>query len=293
MNLVRSLLFAPANQPDRLKKFPRIAADAFVIDLEDGTPEADKAAARAQLNEIVGFLRAQALRGLLFVRINETGSAHAEADLRAALAADIDGVVVPKIEAPAQLREIGAALALREALGARPLSIVGGVESMRGVAHVLALAESEPRLGALYFGAEDYITDIGGQRTPEGLEVLYARSQTVLAAKMAGLAALDQAVVEIRDDQRFRADAACGRELGYGGKICLLPRQVELANEMFSSAPEEVERGRRLLAAAREADANSVGAFDFEGRMIDGPLLKRARALVGLADRVADSSAEK
>lgn len=285
--LIRSFLFAPANQPERLQKFPRIAADCFVIDLEDGTPEADKAAARAALGGNVAQLRAQGLRGLLFVRVNEAQSPHIEDDLRAALAADIDGIVAPKIETVAQVAALGDALARAEAAGRRALSIIGGVESMKGVLNAGALAQADPHLCALYFGAEDYITDIGGQRTPAGLEVLYARSQTVLAAKAAGLDAIDQAVVEIRDEERFREDAAQARNLGYTGKICLLPRQVELANALFAPAPAEVERSRRLLAAAERAQAQGAGAFDFEGRMIDGPLLKRARAIVALADRLA------
>ena len=286
MDVIRSFLFAPANQPDRLKKFPRFAADVYVIDLEDGTPEAEKAAARAGLPAIVAHLRGQDLRGRLFVRVNEPTSVHNEADLKAALAADIDGIVVPKIESADQVRKFGAALALKEALGGRELSMIGGIESMRGVIEAFTLASADPHLCALYFGAEDYITDIGGRRTPQGTEVLYARSRTVLAARAAGIAAIDQAVVEIRDESRFCEDAELGCDLGYGGKICLLPRQVELANAIFSPAPAEIERCRRLLAAAREADARGLGAFDFEGRMIDGPLLKRARAIVALADRI-------
>lgn len=291
MDVIRSFLFAPANQPDRLKKFPRFAADVYVIDLEDGTPEADKAEARAALPAVVAHLREHNLRGRLFVRVHEPGNAHTEADLQAALATDIDGIVVPKIESIDSVREFGAALALKEALGGRELSIIGGIESMRGVINAFALASADPHLGALYFGAEDYITDIGGRRTAQGLEALYARSQTVLAARAAGIAAIDQAVIEIRDELRFREDAESGCNLGYGGKICLLPRQVELANAIFSPAPAEIERCRRLLLAAREADAQGFGAFDFEGRMIDGPLLKRARAIVALADRINKSDA--
>jgi len=287
MDVIRSFLFAPANQPDRLKKFPRFVADVYVIDLEDGTPESDKAQARAQLPAVVAYLREQPLRGRLFVRVNEPGNAHTEADLKAALATDIDGIVVPKFETAGQVREFGAALALKEALGGRELSIIGGIESMRGVIEVFSLASADPHLGALYFGAEDYITDIGGRRTAQGLEALYARSQTVLAAKAAGIAAIDQAVIEIRDEPRFCEDAEFGCNLGYGGKICLLPRQVELANAIFSPAPAAIERCRRLLQAAERADAKGFGAFDFEGRMIDGPLLKRARAIVALADRIA------
>jgi citrate lyase subunit beta/citryl-CoA lyase len=234
---------------------------------------------------VVAALRAQPLAGRLFVRINEPHSPHIEADLRAALSADIDGVVVPKIERAEDLQRIGAALTA--ARHRRPLAIIGGIESILGAVNVFALAGCEPRLCAIYFGAEDFITDMGGRRTEQGMEVLYARSRTVLAAKAAGIDAIDQAVIEIRDDARFRADGTQARDLGYGGKICLLPRQVELANELFAPTAAEIDRSRRLLAAAA-----GQGVIEFEGRMIDGPLLKRAQGIVDLAEKPGGSTDE-
>lgn len=131
------------------------------------------------------------------------------------------------------------------------------------------------------------MTDIGGRRTAGGLEVLYARSQVVLAARAAGLEAIDQVVVDIRDDQQFRQDAAAGRNLGYTGKMCLLPRQVALANEVFSPTAEEVDRSRRLIEAYEATTVEGRGVMEFEGKMIDPPLLKRARAVLEIASRIA------
>jgi citrate lyase subunit beta / citryl-CoA lyase len=284
--LIRSLLIAPGNRPDLLKKFPRCDADAFVIDLEDGTPEAEKAAARRELAGVVAYLRGQGLRGLLFVRTNEPSSPHTDADLGAALPLDIDGIVVPKLATQAELQRFGAALNGAARRAARPPVPIGSIETARGVVHAQALANGDPHLCALCFGGEDFISDMGGRRTAEGLEVLYARSQVVLAARAAGLSAIDQVVVEIRDDERFRRDSLAARNLGYGGKMCLLPRQVELANELFSPAPEEIERSQRLVAAYEVAVAEGRGVIDFEGRMIDPPLLKRARSMLELAVRL-------
>jgi citrate lyase subunit beta / citryl-CoA lyase len=286
MKQIRSFLFAPANQPERLRKFLRIPADCFVIDLEDGTPDAEKEAARAALPEIVAELRAAQLQGLLFVRVNEPRSTQIKADLRAAFATDIDGIIVPKMERLDELQPIASALTMARLGSARDLSIIGGIESMRGVANVFELAEGVEHLSALYFGAEDYITDIDGRRSAGGLEVLYARSRTVLAARLAGIQALDQAVIEIRDDQRFTDCGGQGRDLGYNGKICLLPRQVELANALFAPAAVDIERSRRLIAASEAAALQGQGAIEFEGKMVDGPLLKRAQSIVALADQL-------
>jgi citrate lyase subunit beta/citryl-CoA lyase len=159
--------------------------------------------------------------------------------------------------------------------------IIGIVETARGVANVEMLVNEERgRLTGLAFGAEDFITDIGGRRTPEGLEVVYARSRVILATRLAGLQALDQVFTAIRDDDAFRRDADVGRQLGYGGKMCITPRQVEIANEVFSPSAEEVDRSRRLIEAYEAAQSEGRGTIEFEGNMVDEPLLKRARAVL-------------
>lgn len=286
--MIRSLFFAPANRPDLLAKFPRFAADCYVIDLEDGTPPAEKAQARSALAASVAGLRAANLPGLLTVRVNEPGSEHYLADLEAAFATDADGVVIPKLEHPAQLFPVAHWIRNRDRTAPRrqPRCIIGGIESIRGVIEAVNLCRADPGLAAVYFGAEDFAAEMGARRTALGSEVLYARSQVVIGAKAAGITAIDQAVTDIRDDALFREDAARGRELGYVGKICVLPRQVAIANEAFAPAADEVAYARRLIEAYRVAVAAGKGTIDFEGKMIDGPLLKRAEQTVQRAERI-------
>jgi len=285
--MIRSLFFAPANRPDLLAKFPRYAADCFVVDLEDGTPPAAKAQARAGLAVSIASLRAANLAGLLTVRVNEPGSEHYLADLEAVFATDADGVVVPKLEDPAQLFPVAHWIRNRERVAPRkqPRCIIGGIESIRGVIDSVTLCRADPRLTAVYFGAEDFAAEMGARRTTLGNEVLYARSQVIIAAKAARIIAIDQAVTDIRDDVLFREDSARGREFGYDGKICVLPRQVAIANEAFAPTADEVAYARRLIEAYRSAEAAGKGTIDFEGKMIDGPLLKRAEQVVRLAER--------
>jgi citrate lyase subunit beta/citryl-CoA lyase len=164
------------------------------------------------------------------------------------------------------------------------VQLIGVIETGRGAVNVEALAGAQSdHLIGLAFGAEDFITDLGGRRTPEGLEVLYARSRVVLAARAAGLQALDQVFVNIRDDEGFRRDAQAGRQLGYSGKMCIVPRQVQAANVVFSPSAEEIENARRLLAAYDNAQAEGRGVFEFEGAMVDEPILKRARGILEFA----------
>lgn len=286
---MRSLFFAPGNRPDLLGKFTRFEADCYVIDLEDGTPPADKAQARDDLGRSVGALRQAGLRGLLTVRVNKPESPHFEADLQAAFATDVDGIVIPKLERVETLALAARSIALRDdaAPRAQPRLVVGGIESMRGVLEAVPLCRAAACLHAVYFGAEDYAADIGGRRTPRGDEVYHARSHVVLAAKAAGILAIDQAVVDIRDEALFREDAGRGRDLGYDGKICVAPRQAAWAHEAFTPTAQEREQAMRLVAAYEEAVARGIGTIEFEGRMIDPPLLQRAQRLIALAQEAA------
>ena len=153
--------------------------------------------------------------------------------------------------------------------------VVVGVETALGVVDARPLLAERP--DAAYFGAEDYAADIGGMRTAAGTEVLYARSSVCLAAHLAGVAALDQAVVAVHDRDAFRADADQGRDIGYRGKICLHPMQVEIAREVFTPSAAEVEHARAVLRAAEQG----VGVVD--GQMVDAVHVTMARAVLAAA----------
>lgn len=279
----RSLFFAPANRADLLGKFERVQADNFVIDLEDGTPPDHKSAARDALADNVAMIRGKPLSGRLLVRINGIGTQGAEADLRAALATPIDGIVLPKIERASDLAWIDA----EAARAGRDIIIVGGVESLIGVLDIRDFTRNPGRLAAIYFGPEDIAAEAGMERTPESDEVLYARQRVVLAAKAAGIGAIDQAVVNIHDVEAFEADCARARRWGYDGKICLNPRQAADAGRFFTPGAEAIDRARRLLAAYADGVAEGRGTVTFDGGMIDQPMVTRARAILAAAGEPA------
>lgn len=283
--MIRSLFFAPANRPELAVKFPRFQADCCVIDLEDGTPDSEKASARAALPDTVKQVRAAGLTTMLAIRVNVPDSPHHLADVQAAFDCDIDAVVIPKLERPDQALEAQHAAASTGAGGRRRVSLIGGLESVRGVLNAVPICDQTQHLFAVYFGAEDYAADIGGRRTPGGAEVATARGWAVMAARAAGLIAIDQAVLDIRNDALYRADASLGRDMGYQGKICVAPAQVALANAAFSPTEDEVAYARRLIQAYDEALARGIGTIDFEGRMVDGPLLKHSQAILAAAQR--------
>jgi citrate lyase subunit beta/citryl-CoA lyase len=259
---MRSLLFAPAGNPELIAKLPRSQPDAVVIDLEDGVPAEHKDSARAGL--------ARAIRDLpdeltICVRVNPVGTPWFESDI-AALPARVAHVVVPKVETAEQVQRVA---------HSTQAEVIAGIETARGVMDVRELLFGP--VTAAYFGAEDYVADLGGLRTPSSDEVLYARSRVSLACRVLGVHALDQVVVDVHDDDAFRADARRGRELGYRGKLCVHPRQVALAHEAFTPSEEEVDRARKILAAARHAAGQGRGVIVVDGAMVDEPMLRAAR----------------
>ncbi|MBK5220785.1 MAG: CoA ester lyase [Thermoleophilia bacterium] len=262
--LLRSLLFAGATRPDLVSKLERSGADAVVIDLEDAVPAAAKDEARAALPALVESIGSTPV----LVRINDAASAWFADDLEAVAALSLAGVVVPKAEKESDLTSVA------ERLDDGTI-VLAGIESARGVAASEQLLEAGA--GACYFGAEDYIADLGGRRSAGGDEVLYARSRVALAARLAGIPALDQVVIDFRDDLVFAADAEAGRAIGYRGKLCIHPSQVPIANRVFAASEEELRRARGMLAAWEEGSSRGVAAVEFEGEMVDGPAVRMAR----------------
>ena len=275
---LRSLLFAPASKPEVLRKMPRSAPDGVALDLEDAVPADGKVAAREHAHT-VGTELAREHPGLaVYVRVNPVATEWFAADVADGVASEIAGIIVPKLEAPEQLDTVSATLA---DAGLGHLHVLAGLESARGVERARELLR--PPVAVAYFGAEDFIADMGGVRTAHSTEVVYARSRVALAARVAGMLALDQVVTHLDAEDHFLADAAVGRAIGYRGKLCIHPSQVTLANRAFSSSPEEVDRARRLLVAYDDAVARGEAAIAFEGQMIDEPLARHARAVLAAA----------
>lgn len=271
----RSMLFMPAARADMIAKIPRFAPDVAVADLEDAVATGEKAGARRTAAAAISAL-GRAAPGTVLVRVNPVGSPWFGEDVGAAAACGAAGIVVPKLATRQHLHEI------RQALAAHSWDdavIVAGIETALGVADARALLASG--LSGAYFGAEDYIADIGGRRTRGGEEVLYARSAVSLAAHLAGIPAVDQAVTDLGDDEHFLADAERGQSLGYQGKICLHPRQAELAHRAFTPGPDEVARARAVIAAGERG----VGVVD--GHMVDDVHLRMARATLARAPGTA------
>lgn len=268
---VRSMLFMPGRRADMIAKIPRIAPDLAVADLEDAVAAADKDDARAVAASAIDALPSDA--GVVLVRVNPIGTPWFQDDLAMAAGCAAVGVVVPKVDSVAQLEQLHAEL---DRLSWSSAAVVAGVETALGVADARAVLAAG--VSAAYFGAEDYIADIGGRRTAGGAEVLYARSQVCLAAYLCAVPAIDQAVVAFDDPGAFRADALAGAELGYQGKICIHPSQVALAHEIYSPDAEQIAYARAVV------EAGAAGVAVIDGQMIDEVHLRMARTVLARAE---------
>ncbi len=276
---LRSVLFTPATRPDRVAKLAETGADLGVIDLEDAVAPSAKASARADAVAGCEALARVAPHVRVVVRVNAPRTDHFAPDVAEALSPHVSGVVVPKVDSADDLRLVRSALA---DAGRADLDVVAGIESAAGVLRLDEILATGVA-AAVYFGAEDYIADLAGERTAAGHEVLYARSHVALVARVHGVRAVDQIVPAYTDDEHFRQDAAQGRAIGYAGKMCIHPRQVPLATAAFSPRPDQVDRAERLVAAYEAAMADGVGVVTFDGQMVDQPMLRHARALLAAA----------
>jgi citrate lyase subunit beta/citryl-CoA lyase len=264
---MRSVLFVPGDRPDMIAKANRTRPDAVVVDLEDGVAADRKAAARAGTGEAVAAIRAADPRCAIFVRVNPVGSPWFADDLAAGVPNGA-GVVLPKCESEADVA----------AVCEHGHAVFAGIESAKGLVHVNEIAAARGVV-ALYIGSEDYAADVGGRRTPAGVEVLFARSAVVAAARAAGVLPIDQVHVAVRDDESFRADCADGLTLGFAGKMCIHPRQVELVHEVLAPTDDELAAAIRVLDAFEAGRAAGSGICVVDGKMIDEPLVRQARAV--------------
>jgi citrate lyase subunit beta/citryl-CoA lyase len=258
-SMLRSYLFVPGNRPDRYAKACATRAGAVIVDLEDAVAPAEKIAAR---HALAAWLSAQQR---VLVRVNAPGSPWFADDLRACANDGGSAIVLPKAECADDVEQV---LAL---CGPRP--VLPLVETARGAWNVLAVAQA-PHVRSLLFGSLDFQADLGASDD----DLLYARSRLVLASRVAGIEApVDGITQAIDDPELLRRDCERARQLGFAGKLCIHPKQVDVVNRCFSPSSDDVAWARRVVDAFAQSSGN---AALLDGRMIDRPVLVRAQALL-------------
>jgi citrate lyase subunit beta/citryl-CoA lyase len=286
--LRRSLLFVPGAEPRRLEKARSSGADTLLFDLEDSVAPTEKDRAR----DLVGAALREGGFGMTepAVRINPPGTAHFDADLEMAVLAGARAVMIPKSESAEGLAQVAAQLDALEAKRAQgedaPLRILALVESAAGLARISSLGTATSRVAALAFGHADFSRDMGLAHTDASSGViLHARCALAIAAKAARVPPIDTVFLDVRDEATFRADTALGIDLGFEGKLCIHPHQVALANLIYTPTEQQIAYARRLVEAWECAQAEGLGVFTLDGKMIDSPLVAIQERVLGRARR--------
>jgi citrate lyase subunit beta/citryl-CoA lyase len=279
----RSLLFVPATNPDKALKAFASRADGVILDLEDAVALTEKPQARANAAQLLQTRRPTRV----FLRVNASSTPYCFDDLQIAASAELDGIVLPKAESAAELAMIDWVLAQFEAKAGKP---VGGIEIMpivetaRGLAAAAEIARASGRLRRMMFGAVDLALDLNVDIADESGAMAHARFALALASRQAGLEGpLDTVFVDIRDLNGLRASATRARAMGFTGKACIHPAQLETVNAVFTPSDAELARAQEIVSAFEAAGdaAVSVG-----GVMIDYPVVEKARRVLALKREV-------
>lgn len=286
---LRSLLFAPANHERHASKALGGAADAAILDLEDAVAVAEKPAARVAARASIEH-RAKG-HAFAFVRVNGLRTPYAYDDLQSVVVAGLDGIVVPKVESAADVCTVDWLLAQLERERGLPLggvTVIPIIETVAGLAHVGEIAGASPRVRQLAFGAVDFVLDAGMTWTPGHEGLIWARVRIALASREAGLQPpLDTVFPDLTDRAGLVEETRLAKRLGFQGKLCIHPEQVDVVNDLFTPAPAEVERARRVVAAFDDALAGGSASLQLDGQFIDYPVAAKARQVVQLADWLA------
>ncbi|MFO7634872.1 MAG: CoA ester lyase [Caldilinea sp.] len=280
----RSLLFMPGDSMKKIQKAASWEVDTVILDLEDGVAQNRKVEARATVSEALQTLDFGAHERL--VRLNHVSTGLPPAEVEATAGWRPDGYIAPKAEDEADLRAIDWLLEAAEkrlGLAAGAFRLFAMIETARGVMNLKEIALATPRLEGLIFGAEDLAGDIGAVRTQAAWEVFYARSAVVTAAAAFGLQAFDMVFTDFHDATGLEAESRFARQLGYTGKTCIHPNQTPVVNRVFLPTPEEIDRAQRLVQAFEAEQAAGAGAFTFEGKMVDMPMLVAAHKVLARA----------
>ncbi len=280
----RCILYVPGNDTRKIEKARTLGADSVCLDLEDGVAHARKQEARQVLQQ--AFRTLDFGKSETLARINAVGSGLETEDLEAVVPAKPAAIVVPKVRDAAHLKWVSAQVTTLEAangIAAGSIGLIGMIENAMGLVNVAQIAGADARLQAIIFGAEDYAADVGATRTPEGTEVLYARSAIVAACAAYGLQAIDLLFLDFKDAEGLRAEAKRGAQLGYSGMQVIHPNQVPIVQDVFTPNAEAIANAQRVLAAARENLEAGRGAFALDDKMVDMPIIRAAERVLARA----------
>ncbi|NMB44096.1 MAG: CoA ester lyase [Clostridiales bacterium] len=282
----RTMLFMPGNNAGMLLNADALGADSVILDLEDAVSPAEKDAARILVRNALKYLNYRDCE--VVIRINSIDTDFWKKDLDEIIPFRPDFIMPPKINSKEDIEIVASYMEevekrhdIKEAT-----PIIALIETALGVENAYEIARSSDRVIGIFLGAEDLTADLRCERTKEGAEILYARGRMVMAARAANIAVYDTPFTDVNDDEGLIKDSEFAKSLGFSGKAAISPRHVMAINEVFSPSLEEIEYAREVMDTIREAEEQGKGAVSLRGKMIDAPIVERARQTLEMAEAI-------
>jgi citrate lyase subunit beta/citryl-CoA lyase len=292
------MLYVPGNSVKMITRAATLSSDAVILDLEDAVPLLEKETARIITRDSIRVLSKRGIS--TFVRVNSLATGLTKEDVETVVVEGLDGIVLAKTESADDVAQIDKMLTVIErnsGLQQRSIKVVTLIESAKGLINSYQIASSSDRLMALAFGAGDYSRDLGrdvSQISNDQTELLYARSHLVNVSRAAGIQAVDTPFLGLlTDKESFSKEVRLAMQLGFKGKQCIHPSQIDLINSVFSPAKEDVERAKRVVKAFEEAQSRGLGATSLDGRMIDYMSYQQAKEALGTAQVIEEKGRMK
>jgi len=281
--LRRTMMFVPGNNPGMMADAHIYGPDSIMLDLEDSVTMTEKDTAR--------LLVYNALKSIdygdteMVVRINPLNTPYGKKDIEAVVKAGVDVIRMPKTETAEEVVEVEREIErVEKEIGCLGRTkIMAAIESTLGVVNAYAIATASKRMMGIALGAEDYSANLKTQRTPGGEELRLARETIVVAARAAGIDALDTVYSNLNDMETFRKEVEFIKTLGFDGKSIINPRQIEVVNEVFAPSEKAIEKAKTIIAAIKEAEKKGSGVIAVNGKMVDKPVVIRAQRTIELA----------
>lgn len=276
-------MFVPGNNPGMMADAHIYGPDSIMLDLEDSVTMAEKDTARLLVHNALKSIDYGDTE--MVVRINPLNTPYGKKDIEAVVKAGVDVIRMPKTETAEEVIEVEREIErVEKEIGCLGRTkIMAAIESTLGIVNAYAVATASPRMMGIALGAEDYSANLKTQRTPGGDELRLARETIVVAARAAGIDALDTVYSNLNDMETFRKEVEFIKTLGFDGKSIINPRQIEVVNDVFAPKEKEIEKSRTILAAIKEAERKGSGVIAVNGKMVDRPVVLRAQRTIDLA----------
>jgi len=293
---MRSVFYVPSNNDKLMSKASAIACDILTLDLEDSVPPAEKPKGREMTKQYLETSRADQVSPTLYVRVNNWETQMTNADLEAIVYPGLDGVCLAKCGEPDNVKRLDWKLEELEQRRGMEVGSVGIqllIETAKGVIHAYPSAVASSRVNSLIFGAVDFTKDMRVTLTSEGVEQLYARYHTAVAARAAGCIAIDCPFVAHKDAEGYEKSTREGRQMGYEGRMLIHPSQIEPSHMIYTPSSEEVEWAEGVKKVFEEEGiAKGSAAVSYKGKMVDTPVYENALTILRTIEEIKAAEAK-